>query len=80
MDDLIEECLSIFHGGGDYGWRLIKQTWPTAAIDEQRRKMKDVITLARKQMREALEAIDVEILLDGHLSELVDIALEDDDG
>lgn len=45
--DLVEACLRAFHGDGDYGWRLIKQTWPEAAVSEQRRKMGIIIDIVR---------------------------------
>lgn len=47
MDDLVEKCLRIWHGDGAYGWGLIKNQWPDAAIDGQRRRMADIICEAR---------------------------------
>lgn len=73
--DLVEACLRIFHGEGDYGWRLLKQTWPEVAITEQRRKMKLVVTIAQSEMRQALEAVQSEILLDGQLGEIVETTI-----
>ena len=50
--DLIEQCLRIWHGDGDYGWRLLKQTWPTVAVAGQREKMRAILDLVRTQARE----------------------------
>ena len=53
--DLIEACLRAFHGNGPYGWRLLKQQWPEAAVAEQRRKMAEVIVLAQNATDAAAE-------------------------
>jgi hypothetical protein len=45
--DQAEECLRIWHGDGDHGWRVLKHQWPEAAITEQRRKMGEVIKRVR---------------------------------
>jgi hypothetical protein len=45
--DQAEECLRIWHGDGDHGWRVLKHQWPEAAINEQRRKMWEVIKRVR---------------------------------
>jgi hypothetical protein len=37
---LIEACLRAFHGDA---WGLLQQQWPEAAVNEQRRKMAEVI-------------------------------------
>lgn len=47
MSDLVEKCLRIWHGDGAYGWGLIKNQWPEAAIDGQRHKMEEVIREVR---------------------------------
>jgi hypothetical protein len=73
--DMTDECLRVFHGSGAYGWGLLKQQWPKAAVDEQRRKMAEVINLAQAQMREALEAVQAEYVLNGQLGEIVEDAL-----
>ena len=41
--DLTDACLRAFHGNGPYGWGLLKQQWPEGAVNEQRRKMAEVI-------------------------------------
>ena len=38
--DLTDACLRAFHGDG---WGLLKQQWPEGAVNEQRRKMAEVI-------------------------------------
>jgi len=75
-DELIEKCLEKLHGEGDYGWRLLRQTWPASSVAEQRRVMARVIEEAQRPLREALKAVRAGVLLTGQLGELVDGILD----
>lgn len=55
MTDLVDACLRTFHGAGPYGWGLLQQQWPSAAVAEQRRKMAEVILMAQNAIDCAAE-------------------------
>jgi hypothetical protein len=66
FEEMVEHCLSIFHGQSAYGWHIIKQQWPHASVAAQRTKMgavlKSVQTFNDEGLDNAIAALKVAVL------------------